>query len=66
MVEIECGVAAVTGLAEGVRAIRVGGDRAVGAAEVGRHDLLGRRKGWVWMDNKKKGGDRQTPLDGKQ
>lgn len=46
VVEIERGVAAVAGLAEGVRAIRVSGDRAVGAAEVRRHHLLGRRERW--------------------
>ena len=46
MVEIERGVAAVAGLAERVRAIRVGGYRAVGAAEVRRHHLLGRRERW--------------------
>ena len=47
VVEIEGGVAAITGFAEGVRAIGVGGHRAVGAAQIWRHHLLGRRKRWT-------------------
>lgn len=59
VVEIERRVAAVTWLAEGVGAIRVGGDRAVGAAEVRRHHLRGRRK--RWMDNNNI--EERTPLN---
>lgn len=47
VVKVESGVAAVAGLAERVRPIRVGGDCPVGAAEVGRHHLLGWCKRWT-------------------
>lgn len=62
MVEIERGVAAVAGLAEGVRAICVGGDRAVGTAEVGRHHLLGRRERWSANNKVDGGAEGRIPL----
>lgn len=47
MVEVEGGVAAVAGLAEGVRSIRVGRDCPIGAAEVGRHHFFGWCECWT-------------------
>ena len=46
VVKVERGVASVARLAEGIRSIRVGGDRAVSAAEVGSHHFFGRRESW--------------------
>lgn len=56
MVEVEGGVAAVAWLAEGVRPIGMRGNRAVGAAEVWRHHLLGWRERWTQYMGRRGGG----------